>query len=75
METVVNMYHIRVRKWCASCGHKEVENDGTRVCQQMSLKVPQQFICPKWQLSYALQQAGRSGGTVRLKGTKEILIK
>lgn len=73
-ETVVNAYGIRVRKWCASCDKKEVENDGTRTCKEMNLKVSQKFICPKWRLSYALQQAGRSGGSVRLKGTKEVLI-
>ncbi len=73
METVVNMYRVCVRKWCASCEHKEVENDGTRICRQMNLKVTQQFVCPQWRLSYSLQQAGRGGGTVRLKGTRERL--
>ncbi|MBQ7427509.1 MAG: hypothetical protein IJQ60_14085 [Prevotella sp.] len=56
---VTNQYHVRVRKWCASCEHKEIENDGTRVCQKMQLKVPQNFICPKWQMSKGLQNAGR----------------
>ena len=56
---VTNQYHVHVRKWCASCEHKEIENDGTRVCQKMQLKVPQNFICPKWQMSKGLQNAGR----------------
>ncbi|MBQ8991187.1 MAG: hypothetical protein IJ084_04175 [Prevotella sp.] len=56
---VTNQYHVRVRKWCASCEHKEIENDGTRVCQKMQLKVPQNFICPKWQMSKGLQNAGK----------------
>jgi len=73
MET--NMYNVRVRRWCASCQHKEIENDGTRVCQQMQLKVPKDFVCPKWRMSDGLKNAGLPGGTVRLKGTKEILIK
>ena len=47
METVVNAYGIEVRKWCASCDHKEVENDGSRTCKEMNLKVSQKFICPK----------------------------
>lgn len=56
---VTNQYHVRVRKWCASCEHKEIENDGTRVCQKMQLKVPQDFICPMWQMSQGLQNAGK----------------
>ena len=56
---VTNQYHVRVRKWCASCEHKEIENDGTRVCQKMQLKVPQDFICPMWQMSQGLQNVGK----------------
>ena len=75
METVLNMYRIRVRKWCASCERKVVDNDGTRNCTGMQVKVPKDFICPQWQLSYALQQAGRDDGVVKLKGSHEIIIK
>ena len=28
METVMNAYRVRVKKCCASCGLKEVDNDG-----------------------------------------------
>ena len=63
-------------EWCcASCGLKEVDNDGNRICTGMQLKVSQKFVCPKWRMSYALQQAGRSGGVVKLLGNKEIIIK
>ena len=76
METVLNMYRVRVRKWCASCKHKEVENDGTRVCAKMQLKVPKDFVCRQWQMSDGLKNAGLlAGGVVRLKGTTEIVIK
>lgn len=71
---VTNQYHVRVRKWCASCERKDVDEEGTRICTGMQLKVPQDFICPRWQLSEGLKHAGRSWGTVRLKGTKEIII-
>ena len=75
METVMNACHIRVKKICASCQHKDVENDGTRVCTKMQLKVPQQLVCPQWQMAEGLKNAGLSGGVVRLKGTQEIIIK
>ena len=76
MEIVMNAYHIEVRKMCASCGHKECENDGTRICQKMGLKVKQQFCCCHWQMSDSLKNAGlQNGGVVRLRGTQEIIIK
>ena len=56
------MYRVRVRKWCASCQHKEVENDGTRICTKMQLKVPRDFVCPKWQMSDGLKKAGMQTG-------------
>ena len=76
METVMNGYHIRVKKICASCKHKEVLNDGTRVCQKMELLVDQTFVCSKWQMSDGLKKVGlQTGAVVRLKGTQEIIIK
>ena len=38
-EVCLNAYHISVKKMCASCQFKEVENDGERVCKKMQLKV------------------------------------
>ena len=70
METVMNGYHIWVNKICASCQHKEVLRDGTRVCQKMTLKVEQRYLCRQWEMSDGLKNAGLlSGGVVRLKGT------
>ena len=59
METVLNRFRIRVRKWCASCEHKEVDKEGNRICTGMQLKVPKDFVCPKWHLSDGLNNAGR----------------
>ena len=56
METVMNAYRVRVKKCCASCGLKEVDNDGNRICTGMQLKVSQKFVCPKWRMSYALRK-------------------
>lgn len=65
MKTVTNMFHASVRKCCASCRHRDVENDGTRICQLMQLKVAPAFVCTKWQMSDGLQNAGMSGGVVK----------
>jgi hypothetical protein len=75
-EVSVNAYGITVKKMCASCAMKEVQNDGERVCQKMGLKVNQQFCCRHWQMSDGLKNAGlQMGGVVRLRGTNKIIIK
>jgi hypothetical protein len=74
-EVCVNAYGITVKKMCASCAMKEVENDGERVCKKMQLKVRQGFCCHNWQMSDGLKNAGlQTGGVVRLRGTQEIVI-
>ena len=74
-EVCLNAYHISVKKMCASCAMKEVENDGERVCKKMGLKVKQQFICRHWQMSDSLKNAGlQNGGVVRQRGTQEVVI-
>jgi len=75
MKTMLNAYHIRVKKICASCKHKECMNDGTRVCHKMELKVEQQFKCRQWEMADGLRNAGKGDGVVRLRETKEIVIK
>ena len=75
-EVSVNAYGITVKKMCASCAMKEVQNDGERVCKKMGLKVNQQFFCRHWQMSDGLKNAGlQMGGVVRLRGTNKIIIK
>ena len=75
-EVSLNAYGITVKKMCASCQFKDVENDGERTCKKMELKVRQQFLCCHWQMSDGLKNAGlQNGGVVRLKGTQEIIIK
>ena len=69
----MNVHHIEVKVCCASCQHKEVENDGSRVCQEMELKVTQGFVCPKWQMSDGVENAGMSGGVI--KKLTEVIIK
>ena len=41
METVVNKYRVCVKKWCGSCEHREVDEEGTRICRKMQLVVQQ----------------------------------
>ena len=72
--SVRNSYDVKVKRCCASCQHKCIETDGTRVCAQMMIKVEQRFKCKQWQISDGMNNAGKGGGVVRLIGTQEIII-
>ena len=73
--TCKNVHGCKIKKCCASCQHKCIEKDGSRVCAQMMLKVEQKFKCKQWLMSDGLKNAGKqTGGVVRLKGTTEIVI-
>ena len=73
--SVRNAHGVKVKRCCASCQHKCIESDDTRVCALMMLKVQQKFKCKKWQMSDGMKNAGKGGGVVRLKGTTEIVIR
>ena len=57
-----NKHGIKVRKMCASCLYKTVDNEGVRICEEMQLKVE----------SDGLKNAGRSGG--KLKVIRKTLV-
>ncbi len=76
METVLNAYHIKVKKICASCKHKENLNDGSRQCTKTGQIVEQNHVCSGWEMNDGLRNAGlQKGAVVRLKGTQIVLIK
>ena len=63
----MNGYHVKVKRICASCRHREILDDGTRICTMMQLKVKQKFVCPKWEMSDGLENAGLQTGAVVLR--------
>ena len=70
-----NQYHIEIKEGCASCQHREVLDDGTRLCKKVGLIVEQKFKCRQWQMSDGLKKAGhQTGAVVRHLETKEIII-
>ena len=70
-----NQYQIEIKACCASCQHREVQNDGTRICSKVGLIVEQKFKCRQWEMSDGLKIAGlQTGAVVRLKGTQIVLI-
>ena len=73
--SVRNAHGVKVKRCCASCQHKCIEVDGTRVCALMMLTVQQKFKCKRWQMADGLRNAGKGGGVVRDRETKEVVLK
>ena len=73
--SVRNAHGVKVKRCCASCQHKCIETDGTRVCALKMMVVEQKYKCKQWQMSDGMKNAGNGEGVVRLKGTTEVIIK
>lgn len=74
LEQVRNTYGILVNKGCMSCQHKAYQ-EGIRFCKLTEQVVEARSICPEWELSDGLKNAGlANGGVVRQRGTKEVII-
>ena len=56
MVIVQNLHGVTIKRCCASCQHKGIEADGTRVCTKMMLKVKSDFCCGLWQMAYGLKR-------------------
>ena len=68
MENVVlNPCGLRVKKCCASCKFKEVEEDGSRACPIHDLYVDADHVCDQWEMDYNTSQAGVCRGRVHQK--------
>ncbi len=65
METVKNDFRVSVRRCCASCGNKEVQNDGTRWCPVAQRQVGQCDVCDRWTMSSSVAMAGAWRGRVK----------
>ena len=66
-DCVRNAHGIRVKRCCASCQHKRLRDLGVRICLLTQLIVKQTDLCPLWQMSDGLMNAGRSRGKVHSK--------
>ena len=67
VKTVLNPCGLRVKKCCASCINKLVDNDGMRLCPIHDMFVESNHVCKKWQMDYNTSQAGVCRGRVHKK--------
>lgn len=62
---VMNEYHVKVKKCCASCLFKRIDYKGNRVCtKDRRHRVPANYRCPQWEMN-SVCYAGRSWGVVK----------
>ena len=54
---ICDMNKYRIKQCCASCQHKMIDEDGTRICNTMQLKVEKKFRCRRWVMSDALAKS------------------
>lgn len=74
MEAIRNARGTWINKGCMSCQHKKYQ-EGIRFCTLTGEAVEARSICPQWELSDGLKNAGlANGGVVRQRGTKEVII-
>ena len=73
-ERVRNTRGTWINKGCMSCQHRKYIRS-KRLCRLTEKEVTSRSICPKWELSDGMKNAGlANGGVVRQRGTKEILF-
>ncbi len=74
LEQVRNARGTWINKGCMSCQHKKYQ-EGIRYCKLTGEAVEARSICPEWEMSDGMKNAGlANGGVVRQRGTKEILF-
>ena len=63
----LNSHGLRIKKCCASCIHKYVEEDGSRACPIIDEYVKSDHLCEHWAMDYNTSQAGVCRGRVHKK--------
>lgn len=74
LERVRNARGVWVNKGCMSCQHRNIV-EGSRFCELNQRIVGARSLCPKWQMSEGMKNAGLNRGCkVRLHGTETVVI-
>lgn len=62
---VPNRFGIMVKKCCASCQHKCLNDMAQRCCELTARKVKARQVCDNWQMSEQLEMLGCEHGKVQ----------
>ena len=64
MDIRKNKRGIKIKRCCASCKHKEIDDDGNRYC---TLGLKDHTACRKWRMTVALRNCGTPYGVIKNK--------
>ena len=67
LEMVPNRFGVMVKKCCASCEHKCLNDFAQRCCQLTNKRVKAKQVCKKWQMSEQLGMLGCAHGKVQCR--------
>lgn len=62
---LMNRYGIKVKRCCASCQHKCLDDFASRTCELTGQKVRSKNKCDEWQMSEQLEMLGCAHGRVQ----------
>ena len=65
MTSTRNSHYINVRRMCASCHRRTVDDEGDRICEPTQKMVEQKSKCRYWQMSAAMMNAGKGLGRIK----------
>ena len=65
--TELNPCGLRVKRCCASCINKYVEEDGSRACPVIDEYVEADHVCDQWAMDYNTSQCGVCRGRIHKK--------
>ena len=65
VERMPNRYGIMVKKCCASCQHKCLDDFARRECQMIRRRVKAGYVCGDWEMSEQLETLGCEHGHVQ----------
>ena len=63
-----NGYGIMIKKCCASCQHKCLDDFARRECQMTRRRVKAGYVCGDWEMSEQLEALGCEHGHVQRRG-------
>jgi len=67
LECIQNAHGVKVNMGCMSCQHRLIV-EGSRFCDLNQEQVAPRAICPEWQMSDGLKNAGLDkGGKIRIR--------
>ena len=54
-----------IKECCASCRHKTIDEEGTRICAVMQIVVEQRMKCRKWECEESLRSLSWHKGRIK----------